>query len=351
VCLLARIAGVALIIVATRAYAEPAIIVDGGDLPERVRPQLEPLRTHVGVRIVSPVAAELPSRDALLGEARRSYGAMSWKHAEEQLARAEQRIVDGLPTRERTVLLAEVELFYAACLLLDNDGRTADERFVLARALSPTVTVDPIFPPEVARAFHAAKPGPSQPVTVTIAPEGARIWIDGVAGAATQLPSGLHYLVVERADRRPHGSIVRVSKSAARLSLAADSPASADEAMLALRSASEPAEALAVSRSLHASLWRLSLHDEALAAARFAASDAVRPTSSTDLALADPRALEKTVCAMDPCDAKESPPRGPVWKRSWFWGVIGAGAAVVVTGVVVGAVLGTRARDYEVIVR
>jgi tetratricopeptide (TPR) repeat protein len=38
------------------------------------------------------------------------------------------------------------------------------------------------------------------------------------------------------------------------------------------------------------------------------------------------------------------PPRGtrPVYKRAWFWGVMGGAAAVVVAGVTVGVVLGTR---------
>jgi hypothetical protein len=54
------------------------------------------------------------------------------------------------------------------------------------------------------------------------------------------------------------------------------------------------------------------------------------------------RAVPLVVSTEPPPGADEGTPRKPITKKAWFWGVIGASAAVVVGAVVVGAVVGTR---------
>jgi hypothetical protein len=341
--------------------AEPArvarVLIDAGALPEAARGSLAALQQHSAVELVSPAPAETPQRDAILAGARRSYGNMAFDKAVSELSAVEASLTESArPSPERIARLAEVEMFLGACLLLQRDNREAEERFAFARALAPTLAPDPIFPPEVGGAVRAAKPGPPIQVEVAISPPEARLWIDGVAAADhPRLNTGLHYLVVERADRRPTGKVVRISKSTSRLELSAARPAAQEEAILALRvSSPTQTEGVAVSRLLSAPVWRLSSDGSNITAERWSAKDIVHPHQSVQVSAADPTALDKAICAIDACDprvASSEAPKKPVWRRPWFWGAIGASAAVVLGGVIAGAVVGTRARDYEVVVR
>jgi hypothetical protein len=347
------VVGVTLLAAAASARAAEPVIVDVGALPDADRPSLEALARHRALELASPQASDVPSRDALLGEARRSYGNMSFARAVGELSRAETRLIgQARVAPERTARLAELELFLGACQLLEHDSHSAEERFVLARALAPQLAPDPIFPPEVGRAFRTARPGPQLTINATIAPVGARLWVDGVEGVPKELTTGLHYLAVERADRRPTGRLVRISRSSAQLTLAADAPAERDGALLALRTTSDAREALDVSRLLGASIWRLTAREQVIVAERFAATDAVRPTLSVEVPVNDPAALDRAICTVDVCEPPvAAATRRPVWRRPWFWTVVGVGAAAVVAGIVAGAVVATRPRDYEVVVR
>jgi hypothetical protein len=332
----------------------PRLVLDVGELPASARPSLTPFKRHAGVELLSPTEPEPPQRDALLASARRSFGTMSFHRAVAELVAQESLLVDGArPSPQRSARLADLELFLGACMLLDQDPRGAEERFALARALEPGITVDPIFPPEVGRALAATRPGPMLPVEIVVTPTDGRLWIDGAAGPPrTRLSAGLHYLVLERADLRPVGRVVRVAKNAGRIELSATAPASTDAALLALRDRSvAKEEAVGVSRLLGAPLWRLSGEGSLIVADRYAASDPLRPTQTVRVPATDAAALEKALCAVDPCEPVRATPSKPVWRRSWFWGVIGGAAAVVVGGVIAGAVIGTRPRDYDVVVR
>jgi hypothetical protein len=332
----------------------PRLVLDVGELPEAARPSLTPFKRHAGVELLSPSEPDPPQRDALLAGARRSFGTMSFHRAVAELVAQESLLVDGArPSPQRSARLADVELFLGACMLLDQDPRSAEERFALARALEPSIAVDPIFPPEVGHALTATRPGSMVPVEVVLMPADGRLWVDGVIGTPhTRLSAGLHYLVLERADLRPVGRVVRVAKNAGRIELSASAPASTDAALLALR---DPAvgkeEAVGVSRLLGAPLWRLSGEGANIVADRYAATDPLRPTQTVRVPVTDAAALERALCAVDPCEAVRATPSRPVWRRPWFWGVIGGAAAVVIGGVIAGAVIGTRPRDYDVVVR
>jgi hypothetical protein len=278
---------------------------------------------------------------------------MAFHRAVAELVAQESLLVDGArPTPQRSSRLADLVLFLGACMLLDQDPRGAEERFALAHALEPGIAVDPIFPPEVGRALATTRPGPIVPVDIVLMPADGRLWVDGVLGPPrTRLSTGLHYLVLERADLRPVGRVVRVAKNA-RIELSANAPASTDAALLALRDRRVgPEEAVGVSRLLAAPLWRLTGDNAFIVADRYAATEPLQPTQTLRVSATDTAALERALCAIDPCEVARTPPARPVWRRAWFWGVIGGAAAVVLGGVIAGAVIGTRPRDYDVVVR
>ena len=53
--------------------------------------------------------------------------------------------------------------------------------------------------------------------------------------------------------------------------------------------------------------------------------------------------------AAPPADEYAAPPprpvQKPVWRRGWFWGVVGGGVALVTTVIIIGAVVGTSGGD------
>ena len=258
------------------------------------------------------------------------------------------------PSAARVARLAEVEAFYGACLLLSRDRHAADERFALAKTLDPTLRADAIFPPEVTGALAAARPGPSLALVVDRVQKDARIWIDaGPVEAVPPLAAGLHYVAVERADRKPEGSIVRVSRAVTHVSWTTGPRAAPEQAVVA---AAEPratdAERLDVSGVLRAPLWRVVEAGNDLEASRFDARDVAQPIRSLRVPTIDQEALARAVCGVDDCDAAPVASKvQPVWRRRWFWGVVGAGAVVVIGAVVAGAVVATSPRDYSAVVR
>ena len=341
------------------AHADPpaaGAIVGVGALPDEARPLLAPLQAHDGLRLVASPPPEVPPRDTLLARARRAYAAMDFRRAISELLTAEAVVIEAeAPTAERVARLADVELFLGACQLLDpKSRRSAEERFALARALAPRGVPDRIFPPEVGAAYDAARPGPPVSLQVAPAPTGARVWIDGalMPPGPARVATGLHYVVVERADRRPAGRLARVSKGADEFELSAPVTATPARALAGLsRPELSDIEGVELSRLLHAPAWSLSVVAGEVVAARYDAADLAQPARRLTVPVGDPGALERAICALDRCDLPRAATRRPVWRRAWFWGVVGASAIAVIGGAIAGAIVATRPRDYDAVVR
>jgi hypothetical protein len=192
------------------------------------------------------------------------------------------------------------------------------------------------------------------------------MWLDGKLVAPPIVTTlGLHYVVVERADRRPLGRLVRITRDAPEIAAQLVAPASADEALrqatarLATASDLSAVEASGVAASLGRPLWIVRARAGAWRAERYPSprerravvtlppatdADAVaRGLADTEEALrAAPSATATATATID---------RRPLWRRGWFWGVVSAGL-VVVAGVVTGAAIAaTSPRDYVVQVR
>ena len=114
-----------------------------------------------------------------------------------------ETLIDGhLPSTPRTRLLSELLLWEGACFLLAGNAKEAIDWFTLTRILDPEALPDAIFPPEVRRAFAQATPGPPMEVATRLAPSGSRLWLDGKpTNGPVKASPGIHYVVVERADR------------------------------------------------------------------------------------------------------------------------------------------------------
>lgn len=82
------------------------------------------------------------------------------------------------------------------------------------------------------------------------------------------------------------------------------------------------------------------------APARGDATAAVTPPRRSEPVVADPSADAPARAASPPAPesltASAPQPYRPVYKRPWFWGVIGGAGAAITAGIVTGAVLGTR---------
>jgi hypothetical protein len=315
-----------------------------------------------GVEIAAPEAPLEPASESVLAEVRPLYRNMAFARAVTKLDAATDLMIRGRePTPAMVRALAEVEVWRGALRLLAHDARGAAEHFVLARSLVPSVTPEPILPPKVRAAFRAAKAGKPVAVTVHLAPAGAHLYLDGreTSGAVTAAP-GLHYVVATRADRVLEARLVRIVKGAAQIDLN-------------LREAATPAEALRAARwwafdDAIAEVVKRPLYGVAFEEEQFvlvAHNRALLKTPSAEQAIAfvcdATRACKPLPPPAAPSPAptvivvREAPPTAPpprpVWKRAWFWGVLGAGL-LVVAGVATGAALGANAQtDYVVHVR
>lgn len=339
-----------------RVPERPVVLI--GTLSSAGRSALARLQAKPGVALVAPASVEVPGREELIAPARRAYATMDFGRMLVALKTAEQRLIDAQPpVAERVARLAELEAFFGACLFVSNDRPGAEERFAFARALAQApIKLDPIFPPEAVAASATARSAPAVMVTFELAPAAARLWVDGGPAARSRsLSAGLHYVVVERADREPVARVLRVSKAAATVELGALHPATRGIAIAAADDPRTPdTERLLVSALLGAVVWRISAADEGFELSRYAALDLARPTQRWKLA--DAAAAESTLCAIDRCDAPlllgapAALPR-PVWRRPWFLGFVGTAAAVVLGGIILGAVVSTQPRDYNAVVR
>ncbi|MGZ3440826.1 MAG: hypothetical protein ACXVDD_14985, partial [Polyangia bacterium] len=301
-----------------------------------------------GLDVARPQREPDVAAESALAEARPLYRDMAFARAVLRLQSAEQMLLTGrLPSPRLGAALAEIELWLGACLLLDNKPADAHERFALARALQPSARPDRIFPPEVHAAFAHATPGAQVTPKLELSPPGARLWIDGKPAAATT-SSGLHWLVVERADRQPVAKVARVTQAAPEIAVSlADAAAPADAVrQAAARSADGPLdsdEGLGVSTALGRTLWIVGAHG----ADRFAAADVAHPVRHIDF-VTDP---VDAVCAVEPACVARAVPKRPIYKRAALWVPIGVGVALVVGAGVLAGTLSNASSDYVVRVR
>jgi hypothetical protein len=163
----------------------------------------------------------------------------------------------------------------------------------------------------------------------------------------------LHYLVVERADRRPAATLARISASSTRVALGALAPADSTNALATFADPSLPdTERIAVSALVGAPVWRVTMAGGAVVAARYSAADIVEQARTFAPAEVQAETFEHTFCAVEPCAlAPAAVHRVPLRRRAWFWGAIGGGIAIVLGGVIAGAVVATSPRSFNAVVR
>jgi hypothetical protein len=325
--------------------AEPPLLVPAGDVaPE----SLEAEAARRGLEVAHPQREPDVAAEAALAEARPLYRDMAFGRAVTALIAAEQALIDGkLPGARLATALAEIEIWIGACQLVDNKAQEAHDRFALARALDATARPDRIFPPEVAAAFAHAGPGARVTPRLALSPPGARLWLDGQLAGATATV-GLHWIVVERADRRPVARIGRITQAAPEIAVSlADNAAPAD----ALRQAAARAlqgplgsdEGLGVSAALARTLWIVGAHD----ADRFAAGDIAQPTRH----LAINGAPIPAVCAVEPACIPLPQPRRPIYRRAALWVPLAGGLVLAIGAGVLAGTLANSSSDYVARVR
>ena len=369
--------GLLFALTALAARAEPAtstLLLLDSHLPTAVAASISQNAARRGLEVAAPAPEPEPASESVLAEVRPLYQNMAFGQAAKRLERAETSLLAGrLPSPGRVRALADLELWMGACLFLAKDRAQASDRFTLALRLSPSARPDRLFPPEVRAAFPRSAGGRTVRVKTQLAPIGARLWLDGkrIEGTLALTP-GLHYVVVERADRIPVAEVVRIIHAAPQIAISADAPAPPAEALRQAAARLETAplsreEGLGISASIGRPLLVVSARGDRLVATRFDAHDPTRPL--VELEAANAGALVDAVCATDPtCRPLPAPPvppvalaptapaqrparARPVWKRAWFWGVLGAGVAVA-AGIAAGAAVGaTSPRDYDIRVR
>jgi len=322
--------------------AERPLIVAGAGASADALERAAPAR---GLEVARPTREADVAAESTLAEVRPLYRDMAFGKAAAQLASGVEQLVAGrLPTPRIASALADLELWLGACTLLDNKPADAHDHFALARALAPKARPDRIFPPEVQAAFAHAAPGATVTPRLELSPPGARLWIDGKPAGATTT-AGLHWIVVERADRQPVARVLRVTQAAPEIAVSLAEAATPAEALrqAAARAADGPLgsdEGLGVSTALGRTVWIVGAHG----ADRFAAADAAHPMRHVDFAT-DPI---DAVCGVEPaCIAKPVAHR-PIYKRAALWVPIGVAVGVAVIAGVVGGTLANASSDYVV---
>jgi hypothetical protein len=301
-----------------------------------------------GLEVARPQREADVAAESALAEARPFYRDMEFARAAGRLeSAAESLVARRLPTARLGAALADIELWLGACLLLDHQTVDAHDHFALARALAPSARPDRIFPPEVQASFAHASAGPTVTPRLALSPPGARLWIDGRPAGGTTT-AGLHWIVVERADRDPVARIVRITEAAPEIAVSlADAATPADAVRQAAARAAagglDRDEGLGVSALLGRTLWVVGAHG----ADRFAAGDAAAPVRHVDFAT-DPI---DAVCRVEPLCVAPPVPRRPIYKRAVLWVPVGVGIALAVGAGVLAGTLANASSDYVVRVR
>ncbi len=323
------------------APPRPLIVPGAGASADALERQAPPR----GLDVARPTREADVAAESTLADVRPLYRDMAFGKAAARLQSGVDSLVGGrLPTPRIAAALADLELWLGACTLLDKKPADAHDHFALARALEPRARPDRIFPPEVHAAFAHAGPGATVTPRLELSPPGARLWIDGKpAGATTTV--GLHWVVVERADRQPLARVMRVTQAAPEVAAHLADAAAPDDALrqAAARASDGPLgsdEGLAVSAALGRTVWIVGAHG----ADRFAAADAAHPVRHVDYAT-DP---VDAVCAVEPACVAAPVAHRPIYKRAVFWVPIGVGVAAAVIAGAVGGTLAHASTDYVV---
>jgi tetratricopeptide (TPR) repeat protein len=276
--------------------------------------------------------------------------------AEQLLAAEITRSSEGLVHAGRFDLLQELHLWRGICLSKSGETDRAREAFGQAVLLDQRPLDPARFPPAVtaahAREIEALFRLPRGTLRVVVSPAGARVKVNGrtVDPRGVQLPIGRHWVVVEALGYMPAARRVEIGTRPTALQVALE-PAppslvahqlSALRARGALDPTRPPAAAL---------LARLERIDEALVVTEQRSGDRVRlalcRVRAADGAVVD-RFSEATTAAglvasvdrgllkLWPPPPRPPPPSTPVYKRWWFWTIVGT----LVVGGTVGAVLG-----------
>jgi hypothetical protein len=325
--------------------AERPLIITG---PNASTDALERAAPPRGLDVARPQREADVAAESALAEARPLYRDMAFGRAVIKLQAAQDALLAGrLPTPRLAAALAEIELWIGACTLLDNKPADAHDHFALARVLAPTTRPDRIFPPEVHAAYAHAAPGATVTPRLQLSPPGARLLIDGKPATPTTT-AGLHWIVVERADRIPVGRVMRVTQAAPEIAVDLPQPATPDAALrqAAARAADGPLgsdEGLAVSAALGRTVWVVGEHS----ADRFAAADAAHPSRRVDYAT-DPI---DAVCTVEPSCLAKPVPHKPIYKRAVLWVPLGVGIVLAVGAGVLAATLSNTSSDYVVHIR
>jgi hypothetical protein len=309
---------------------------------------LERAASARGLDVARPQREVDVAAEAALADARPLYRDMAFARAVFRLQAAEDALLAGrLPTPRLAAAVAQIELWLGACSLLDGKSADAHDHFGLARALAPTARPDRIFPPEVQAAFARAAVGPIVTPRIELSPPGARLWLDGELAAATT-PAGLHWIVVERADRRPVARILRITQAAPEVAISlGDVAAPSDALRQAAARASEGAlgaeEGVAISAALGRALWVVGAHG----ADRFDAADATHPLRHVEFATDPVDAL----CHVEPACIAPQRRQRPLYRRAVLWVPVGLGVALAVGAGVLAGALANGSSDYVVRVR
>lgn len=309
---------------------------------------LERAASQRGLEVARPPREMDAAAEGALAEARPLYRDMAFGRAVFRLQAAEDALLAGrLPTPRLAAAVAQIELWIGACSLLDGKPAEAHDHFGLARTLWPAARPDPIFPPEVQAAFARAAAGPMVTPRFELSPPGARLWLDGKLAEATT-PAGLHWVVLERADRRVVARILRITQAAPAVAISlGDAAAPGDALRQAAARASEgevgAEEGVAVSATLGRTLWVVGAHG----ADRFDAADTAHPCRHVDFAT-DPL---DAICNVEPACITPQTGRRPLYRRAVLWVPVGIGVALAVGAGVLAGALANSSSDYVVRVR
>lgn len=286
------------------------------------------------------------------------------REAEQLLAAEIQRSSEGLVHAGRFDLLRELHLWRGICLSKSGRHDRAREAFAEAVLLDQRPLDPARFPPAITeahtRAVEALARLPRGTLTVKANPADVRVQVNGrtVDPQGARLPVGHHWVVVDAVGYMPAVRRVNIASRPTTLQLALEPapPALVADQLAALRSRG----ALDTTRPRFAALLaRLERVDAALVVTEERSGDRVRlaltrvraadgavvsrfdeTTSTKDLGASVDRGLLKLWSS----PPQPPQPSTPVYKRWWFWTLVGA----VVVGGTVGAVLGaTLGRNGE----
>jgi tetratricopeptide (TPR) repeat protein len=277
--------------------------------------------------------------------------------AEQLLAEEITRSSEGLVHAGRFDLLQELHLWRGICLSKSGETDRAREAFGQAVLLDQRPLDTARFPPAVtaahAREIEALSRLPRGTLRVVVSPAGARVKVNGrtVDPRGVQLPIGRHWMVVEAVGYMPAVRRVEIGTrpTALRVALEPAPPSLVAHQLSALRARG----ALDPTRPFVAALLaRLERIDEALVVTEQRSGDRVQlaltRVQATDGAVVG-RFTDNTASAQLKASVDRGllrlwplpsppvvPPSTPVYKRWWFWTIVGT----LVVGGTVGAVLG-----------